>query len=276
MNALYAKQNENHEMRNATRQQRRPSASLHSNATSMALCLCLALFGTGCVQHQPTKPDNAAHEPNPMFNVAYSEDADVAFVAEPESASANGSNQGIFKSESASRRTRDMADWVVRSRDNGNMPFAIIDKVNAKVYAFSADGQLYGASPVLLGMAKGDTSIPGIGDKPLSQIPPSERTTPAGRFVARIGHNHKGKEILWVDYDQSLSLHPVANVPGQRRPERLASLTSSDNRISWGCINVPPPFFKNVISDKFSGTSSVVYIMPETKHFGRLQYGLRD
>ncbi len=160
-----------------------------------------------------------------------------------------------------------MADWVVRSGDNENMPFAIIDKVNAKVYAFSADGQLYGTAPVLLGMAKGDTSIAGIGNKPLSQIPPSERTTPAGRFVSQIGRNHKGKEILWVDYDQSLSLHPVANVPGQRRPERLASLTSSDNRISWGCINVPKPFFKNVISDKFSGTYSVVYILPETKQF---------
>mgnify|MGYP001815056553 FL=1 len=240
---------------------------MHSNVTRMALCLCLGLFGTGCVQEQTTKPDTAAHEPNPLFNAAYSKDADVAFVMEPEKATASGAKKDKFQSESASRRTRDMADWIVRSGDNENMPFAIIDKVNAKVYAFSADGQLYGAAPVLLGMAKGDTSIPGIGNKPLSQIPPSERTTPAGRFVSQIGRNHKGKEILWVDYDQSLSLHPVANVPGQRRPERLASLSSSDNRISWGCINVPKPFFKNVIADKFSGSYSVVYILPETKQF---------
>jgi len=276
MNAQYLKLNEDRGIRNISRWQRRSSAYLHSNATRMALYLCIGLFATGCVQEQATKPDNVTHEPSPLFNTAYSEDADVAFVMPPEKAAASGGKRAEFQSESASRRTRDMADWVVRSRDNQSMPFAIIDKVNAKVYAFSADGQLYAAAPVLLGMSKGDYSVPGIGDKPLSQIPPSERTTPAGRFVSQIGRNHKGKEILWVDYDQSLSLHPVANVPGQRRPERLASLTSSDNRISWGCINVPPPFFKNVISDKFSGTSSVVYILPETKQFTERKYGLRD
>jgi hypothetical protein len=275
MNAPYSKQNKNREMRNTIRRQRRLSASLHSNA---ALCLCLALFGAGCVQQQQTtKPDKVVHEPNPMFNAAYSEDADVEFVVEPETVKDHGSEQDKFKSESASRRTRDMADWVVLSRDNGNMPFAIIDKVNAKVYAFSANGELYGAAPVLLGLSKGDYSVPGIGDKPLSQIAPSERTTPAGRFVSRIGRNHKGKEILWLDYEQSLSLHPVVRgVPRDRRAERLASLTSDDNRISFGCINVPKPFFKDVIKGNFYETSSVVYILPETKQFSELKYGLRD
>ena len=275
MNALYSMHNEDHDARNnTTRRRRRLSVSLRSNVTGTALCLCLGLFGTGCVQHQPMKADtadkadNVARQPNPMLNVAYSEDADVAFVVEPETANANGSRQDKFKSESASRRTRDMADWVVRSRDNGNMPFAIIDKVNAKVYAFSANGELYGAAPVLLGLSKGDYSIPGIGDKPLSQIPPSERTTPAGRFVSRIGRNHKGKEILWLDYEQSLSLHAVVRgVPRDRRAERLASLTPDDNRISFGCVNVPKPFFRDVIQGYFSETSSVVYILPETKQF---------
>ena len=267
MNALHPEQNEDHETRVDTRRRRIVSATFHSNATGMALCLCLALIGTGCGKHQTTRADIVTPESSPMLDVAYSKDANVAFVGGPGTATAYGAGQVEFNSESASRRTRDMADWVVRSGDNANMPFAIIDKVNAKVYAFSASGELYGAAPVLLGMAEGDTTIPGIGNKPLSQIPPSERTTPAGRFVSQIGRNHKGKEILWVDYDQSLSLHPVADVPGQRRPERLASLTSSDNRISWGCINVPKPFFKNVISDKFSGTYSVVYIMPETRQF---------
>jgi len=203
-----------------------------------------------------------------MLNVAYSEDADVAFVVEPETANAYGSRQDKFKSESASRRTREMAKWVVRSKDNGNMPFAIIDKVNAKVYAFSANGELYGAAPVLLGLSKGDYSVPGIGDKPLSQITSSERTTPAGRFVSRIGRNHKGKEILWLDYEQSLSLHAVVRgVPRDRRAERLASLTPDDNRISFGCVNVPKPFFRDVIQGHFFETYSVVYILPETKQF---------
>ncbi len=238
-----------------------------------ALCLCFSLLSTGCVAPPflVVKQDgatgsssfNASDKPNPMFNTSYSKKADVPFVAD--------SGQDMFKSESASRRTRDMADWVIGTGDNQGLPFAIIDKVNAKVYAFNRNGRLYEAAPVLLGLAKGDFSTPGIGNKPLSKIPPSERTTPAGRFVAMMGRNNKGKEILWVDYGESLSLHAVVRgTVRDRRAERLASPTSKDNRISFGCINVPKPFFRNVIQDKFSGTKSVVYIMPETKKFKRM------
>lgn len=217
---------------------RRLSAGLHSNVASVALCLSITLLGTGCVTNQTTKASDAGQVNSQMANAASSKKADAA---------------------------KDMADWVVRSKDNQNMPFAIVDKVEAKVYVYDVDGRLYGEAPVLLGMAKGDRSVPGIGDKPLSQIPPSERITPAGRFVAQMGRNHKGKEILWVDYNEALSMHPVVNVPQQRRPQRLASLTTSDNRISYGCINVPKQFFKDVIHTNLSGTSSVVYILPETK-----------
>ncbi|WP_230208798.1 L,D-transpeptidase [Solemya velum gill symbiont] len=248
--------------------------ALYSKVTSLALFLSLILLATGCVPQQMVKSGNASSKSNPMYDTSYSKEADVEFVLGQKAAETYVSNKAFaslqdkFKSESASRRTRDMADWVVSSRDNRNMPFAIIDKVNAKVYAFNPSGKLYGAAPVLLGLAKGDYSVPGIGDKPLSQIKRSERTTPAGRFVSKIGRNHKGKEILWVDYDQALSLHPVVRgVPSDRRAQRLSSLTSSDNRISFGCINVPKPFFKNVISEKYSGQSSVVYILPETKQF---------
>jgi hypothetical protein len=150
------------------------------------------------------------------------------------------------------------------------MPFAIVDKVNAKVHAFDADGRPYGEAPVLLGLAKGDHSVPGIGNKSFSQIKPEERTTPAGRFEAKMGRNHKGKDILWLDYEQALSMHAVVKgVPRDRRAERLDSLTPLDNRISYGCINVPVPFFKSVIQDKFSNQGGVVYILPETGQFGR-------
>lgn len=237
--------------------------------TSMMLCLCFSLLGTGCAPSLATKADSVASMSNPLINAAYAEDADVAFVMEPIAAVAHGSGQGNFESESASRRTRDMAEWVVSSRDNLNLPFAIIDKVNAKVYAFGPDGQLYGAAPVLLGLAKGDHTAPGVGNKPLSHIPPTDRTTPAGRFVAAMGRNTKGTEILWLDYENSLSLHAVVKgKPQDQRAERLASPTPLDNRISFGCVNVPVPFFENVIQRKFSGTGGIVYILPEINRFG--------
>lgn len=61
-------------------------------------------------------------------------------------------------------------------------------------------------------------------------------------------------------------MHPVVtSIPEQRRPQRLASPSPLDNRISYGCINVPPEFFADVIHRLFAGTVGIVYVMPETK-----------
>jgi len=246
--------------------QRPLPASLPSKMISMALCLCLGLLGAGCVPSLATKTDNLAQMPNPMLHANYSEDAEVPFVMEPKTAKVNGSGQANFKSESASRRTREMADWVISSRDNRNMPFTIVDKVNARVYAFGVDGQLQGAAPVLLGLAQGDDAAPGVGHMRMSRISPAERTTPAGRFVATMGRNSHGKEILWVDYENAISMHPVITTrPKERRAQRLETPSPLDNRISFGCINVPVKFFDNVIQSMFSGTPGIVYVLPETK-----------
>ena len=179
-----------------------------------------------------------------------------------------------FENESASVDARQVAEWVVDSSDNQHMPFVIIDKVNGKVFVFHADGRLRGAASALLGLAIGDDSVPGIGERKLSSILPEERTTPAGRFVANLDRNIKGKEILWVDYDTAISLHPVVTGNAkERRAERLATPSPQDNRISYGCINVPPAFFDRVIWPRFGTADAVVYVLPETRDvrqvFGR-------
>lgn len=163
-----------------------------------------------------------------------------------------------------------MRAWVLEAADNQALPFLIIDKTSAQVFAFDAGGRPLGAASVLLGLARGDVSPPGIGDLPLSAIGPELRITPAGRFVASIGRNIDAKSILWIDYASALSLHPV--VTGRavdRRLERLASATVDDNRISYGCINVPAAFFAGVIQPAFSDTLGVVYILPETLTLSR-------
>jgi hypothetical protein len=229
------------------------------------LLLCLGLIVSGCVT-TPTSSDtrSAANIPNPLTNASYTADADRAFVMEA-SMSGKSSSKVDFASEKASRRTRDMAHWIVSTGDNQRMPFAIVDKVNAKVYVFAADGKFYGAAPVLLGIGIGDHIPAGAGSKPMSQIPVKDRTTPAGRYVSVMGRNHKGKDILWVDYEQALSMHAVVRGTARdRRAERLASATPSDNRISFGCINVPTNFFHEMIKGKFSGAGGVVYILPES------------
>jgi len=170
-----------------------------------------------------------------------------------------------FASEIASRDAREIADWVVASRDNRALPFIIIDKVAAKVFVFDARGGIRGASPALLGAGRGDDSVPGIGQRKLATIRPAERTTPGGRFEAALG-NDFDQDILWVDYDTSLSLHRViVGNPKDRRHARLASPTPLDNRISYGCINVPAGFYDAVVVPAFKGTVGIVYILPETK-----------
>lgn len=157
-----------------------------------------------------------------------------------------------------------VADWVLASKDNGSLPFAIIDKVAARVFVFGADGQFKGSAAALLGSARGDHSAPGVGDRELSHIPPNQRTTPAGRFLASFGPAWGGKSVLWVDYGAAISLHPViVGTPKEHRLQRLQSPTPKDNRITFGCINVPATFYKKVVSPTFTGTSGVFYILPE-------------
>lgn len=170
-----------------------------------------------------------------------------------------------FHGAAASRAARQLADWVVRSRDNQGLPFIIVDKVAAKVFVFDARDKILGAAPALLGIGIGDESVPGIGRRKLATIALAERTTPAGRFQASLGEDFE-QDILWIDYDAALSLHRViVGKPSDRRSARLASPTPGDNRISFGCINVPAAFYDSIVAPAFKGRVGIVYILPETK-----------
>jgi hypothetical protein len=171
-----------------------------------------------------------------------------------------------FASNPASADARFVADWVTDSRDNGVLPFVILDKRDARVFVFSPEGRVVGSSPVLLGAAPGDDSAPDIGTRPMSKIRPEEKTTPAGRFVSAPGKNTNGEDVVWVDYDAAVSMHRVRMVdPKERRFERLRSPDPAQRRISYGCINVPVPFFESVIWPLFGRGDAVVYVLPEKR-----------
>ncbi len=161
---------------------------------------------------------------------------------------------------------RYIANWVADARDNAGRPFVLVDKRFAHVYVFDAEGRLSGDTPVLLGAAPGDDSVPGIGQKAIEEIPEHERTTPAGRFLAQRGINARNEDVVWIDYGAAVSMHRVVTtVPAERRLERLASPTIADNRISWGCINVPVAFFEAELAPAFREYRAPVYVLPETK-----------
>lgn len=171
-----------------------------------------------------------------------------------------------FGNESPSPDARSLADWIASSADNAGADFVIIDKQQATLYVFDAQARLRASSPVLLGAAQGDDSVAGIGARPIDLVRLHERTTPAGRFVAERGRNVQGEDVIWVDYDAAVSMHRVrATRAEERRIERLATPSVDDNRISYGCINVPATFYDTYIVPAFSTRGGLVYVLPEVR-----------
>ena len=226
--------------------------ALRTRTGAARVCLVLALIGS---------PSTAFTQPgaDPLAPIEASLPVNAS---DPLSPLDEASPSTELSSDEAARIT----NWVVATGDNGGNPFIVVDKGAATVFVFSADGEMVGSAPALLGITRGDDSAPGIGDRELRKIPVQDRTTPAGRFVAKFGPAAGHSKVLWVDYASALSLHPV--VPGtkkERRLQRLNSPAPDDNRITYGCINVPAKFYASVIRPLFSKTTGVVYILPETK-----------
>ena len=219
---------------------------METKRPALIVMICLVLMVAGCAVASAAPSNNAVSQ-------EIVKTQPPAVTQYPRRANFNGERQ--------SRDARNVADWVVDSGDNGILPFMIVDKINAKAFIFSADGNLRAATPILVGLTKGDHSVPGTGAKKLSAIRREERTTPAGRFVALPGRNLKGKDILWVDYENALSVHRAE----KSRQKRLKTPTLSDKRITLGCINVPERFYDDILSPIFAGTQAIVYILPEVR-----------
>jgi hypothetical protein len=194
--------------------------------------------------------------------------AAIAFLRSAPSVVAPAAQERVadFGAVTPSPDARTIANWVARTGDNGGRDFLIVDKRNARLLVFDANARLAGSSPILLGGAAGDDTAEGVGARPLSEVTPEERTTPAGRFIAERGRDLKGEDMVWVDYDAGVSIHRVVTSKAvERREERLASDTIEDNRISFGCINVPVDFYEARVKPIFEIYPAMVYVLPEVK-----------
>ena len=161
---------------------------------------------------------------------------------------------------------RAAAQWIAASADNQRLPFVIIDKKNAQTFVFGADGRLLGATTVLLGLAVGDGGLVAMSDREILNLRPDQKTTPAGRFMAEPGLNLQGDKIIWLDYSAGLAIHRLRpDLQQERRAQRLATASITDNRISLGCIVVPVAFYEKVIWPVLGHSRSVVYVLPETR-----------
>lgn len=165
---------------------------------------------------------------------------------------------------SAQVNVTEFANRAVASGNTAGKVFAVIDKTLATVSLFDPSGRLVATSPVLMGQAIGDQSVAGIGERPMSAIAPHERTTPAGRFDAEPGLNLSGETIVWIDYEAAVSMHRLRPAKlHEKRPERMASASPRDNRITFGCVNVPVAFYNQWVLPTLGKAGGVVYVLPE-------------
>jgi hypothetical protein len=257
-----------------------------SLATSLLLALAIATapsFAAEKHEAKDKKPHAAQQKKSHKAkkknsHATHAKKADAKKPDDGKTATADKSHGPLadLRNVRASKDVVHLANWVSYTYDSGRRPFVIIDKKAAKMFVFDGWGKLWSTSPVLIGTAVGDDSAPGVGSKRLSQLKPHEKTTPAGRFEARPGKDNHGKDVVWIDFDAALSMHAIASVSAsERRAERMATKDPGDNRISNGCINLPPKFFSGVLLPTVRKSGAVVYVLPETRTVAQ-QFGAHD
>ena len=189
----------------------------------------------------------------------------IGLLSPSHAGAAPAERRADFRGETVSVDAQHVADWVVHSGDAKGLPFIIVDKVNARAIAFDRTGKLLRSTPVLTGMGVGDAFEPGVLTMNMYNTKPSQRITPAGRYVAEEDRNLAGERVLWVDYDAGIALHKMpAKRTKQRRQERMRSSDPAEHRITYGCINVPPAFYDQVVHPHFKARGGVVYVLPDT------------
>lgn len=152
--------------------------------------------------------------------------------------------------ERASLQVQQVAQWAVESRDHAGLPFIVVDKVKARLFAFDAAGRLLASGPVLLGASHGDG-------------PTAAAATPAGRFVAATWLPVPGNGIVWINADAAVTLHGIpSGVSPGHGPQRLASDDVEDKRISDGSLHVAGQFYRDYLRP-LKGQASIAYVLPE-------------
>jgi hypothetical protein len=159
--------------------------------------------------------------------------------------------QADLARERASPDVRDVAQWAIDTGDHDGLPFVVVDKARARLFAFDAVGRLRASAPVLLGAMRGDT--------------PEVPATPAGRFVTDTWQSALSDAIVWVNGDVALSLHslPSRASPG-RALQRLASDRVEDKRISDGSLHVASDFYQQFLAP-LRAQAGVAYVLPEVQ-----------
>ena len=141
-----------------------------------------------------------------------------------------------------------------------NKAFMITDKAGGMLHVFHADGSLLVQDVALVGKDVGDKlegakKITPAGQYDLHLVPDAEYT---GGFVYHMGGAVREDGL-------TVAVHAVyTGEASEKRPERLATPTPKDNRISWGCINVNnSTMVDTLLPAKAEINGSLIFVMPE-------------
>ena len=145
------------------------------------------------------------------------------------------------------------------SEIKNNLPFIIVDKPTATGYVYNSTGTLLKSFPVLLGSSIGDdinTAIPGD--------PAKKNTfTTAGKFTlsSNVGVDNSityNNKILVLEASNSLAIHKI--YPGDLKNRTIAINTPeiSDNRMTWGCINISEENYDKFITPNIKGGNKII------------------
>lgn len=156
--------------------------------------------------------------------------------------------------------------------DNKGIPFIIADKPTGQIFLFKADGELIKFFPALYGKAAGDVLSHPIGQQmtgqEIDQTLDNEKITPAGDYTAVLRpEKNFGLALFFQDAQGnrgSMAIHQVYTGDiKERRLERLASADATDNKVSYGCINVGVDNWNNYIVPNYSGGARVGVVPDE-------------
>jgi hypothetical protein len=159
--------------------------------------------------------------------------------------------QSALEHKAASPQVRGFAQWVLATHDNAGQPFIVVDKAQARVYAFGPLGQLRATAPVILGAARADDSVP--------------PATPAGRFTKDSIQQPGAGGMAWSREGVQLLVHPLpAFVAAGDELQLLGSPGLEARRTSEGTIHVAAGFWREHI-DPLRSAASIAYVLPEAQ-----------
>ena len=156
-------------------------------------------------------------------------------------------------------------DWIAAQNRPSDVS-QVVDPATGLMYVMKG-GKIIADTPVLFG-AKGIGEMPGGSMEAAYSMPIPEsekKVTPAGRFPASMGADAEyGSSITFAQHKGwRIAIHRVyLGNPQERRQQRLDSANSSDNAVSYGCVNVGSDFYDRVLAKQDYTGNAFAYLLP--------------